>query len=202
MENRWFKNAVIYCVDVDTFRDGNGDGIGDFIGLRQALSYLAGLGVTCIWLLPFYNSPDRDNGYDITDYLSVHPHLGDLGDFAAFMCEANHRGIGAIIDLGSTIRPTNILGFKPLVVTILNTTVTMFGERMTQAIHRPKRCSRERNPASGSSTSWRRPTISIGFIRINPISIPGSDGARRNEEGHGFLADVGRSGFSGTLRLS
>lgn len=83
MENRWFKNAVIYCVDVDTFRDGNGDGIGDFIGLRQALSYLAGLGVTCIWLLPFYNSPDRDNGYDIADYLSVHPHLGDLGDFCA-----------------------------------------------------------------------------------------------------------------------
>jgi maltose alpha-D-glucosyltransferase/alpha-amylase len=69
MENRWFKNAVIYCVAVDTFRDGNGDGIGDFIGLRQGLSYLAGLGVSCIWLLPFYNSPDRDDGYDIMDYL-------------------------------------------------------------------------------------------------------------------------------------
>jgi maltose alpha-D-glucosyltransferase / alpha-amylase len=76
MENRWFKNSVIYCIDVDTFRDGNGDGIGDFIGLRQGLSYLAGLGVTCIWLLPFYNSPDRDNGYDIMDYLSVHPAFG------------------------------------------------------------------------------------------------------------------------------
>ena len=62
MENRWFKNAVIYSVDVDTFRDGNGDGIGDFIGLRQGLSYLAGLGVTCVWLLPFYDSPDRDDG--------------------------------------------------------------------------------------------------------------------------------------------
>jgi maltose alpha-D-glucosyltransferase/alpha-amylase len=99
MENRWFKNAVIYCVNVDTFRDGNGDGIGDFIGLRQGLSYLAGLGVTCIWLLPFYNSPDRDNGYDITDYLSVHPHLGDLGDFASFMAEANDRGLRVIIDL-------------------------------------------------------------------------------------------------------
>ena len=99
MENRWFKNAVIYSVDVDTFRDGNGDGIGDFIGLRQALSYLAGLGVTCIWLLPFYKSPDRDNGYDIMDYLSVHPHLGDLGDFADFMSEANDRGIRVIIDL-------------------------------------------------------------------------------------------------------
>jgi maltose alpha-D-glucosyltransferase/alpha-amylase len=57
------------------------------------------LSVTCIWLLPFYNSPDRDNGYDITDYLSVHPHLNDLGDFAAFMSEANDRGIRVIIDL-------------------------------------------------------------------------------------------------------
>jgi len=99
MENRWFKNAVIYSVDVDTFRDGNGDGIGDFIGLRQGLSYLAGLGVTCIWLLPFYNSPDRDSGYDVMDYLSVHPRLGDLGDFVDFMSEANDRGIRAVIDL-------------------------------------------------------------------------------------------------------
>ena len=99
MENRWFKNAVIYCIEVDTFRDGNGDGIGDFIWLRQGLSYLAGLGVSCIWLLPFYNSPDRDDGYDVMDYLSVHPHLGDLGDFADFMSEANDRGIRVIIDL-------------------------------------------------------------------------------------------------------
>ena len=99
MTTHWFKNAIIYCIDVDTFKDGNGDGIGDFAGLRQSLSYLAGLGVTCIWLLPFYPSPDRDNGYDITDYLSVHPTLGDLGDFAEFMDEAANRGIRVIIDL-------------------------------------------------------------------------------------------------------
>ena len=95
----WFKNAVIYCIDVDTFADGNGDGIGDFIGLRQGLSYLAGLGISCIWLLPFYPSPGRDNGYDVTDYLGVHPALGDLGDFAALMDEANNHGIRVIIDL-------------------------------------------------------------------------------------------------------
>src|SRR6201997_5108038 len=82
MEDRWFQKAIIY-----------------FIGLREGLSYLAGLGVTCVWLLPFYNSPDRDDGYDITDYLSVHPHLGDLGDFADFMSEAEDRGIRVIIDL-------------------------------------------------------------------------------------------------------
>ncbi|HEX6565388.1 MAG TPA: alpha-amylase family protein [Chthoniobacterales bacterium] len=99
MVTHWFKNAVIYCIDVDTFQDGNGDGVGDFIGLRQGLSYLAGLGISCIWLLPFYPSPGRDNGYDVTDYLGVHPALGDLGDFAAFMDEANNRGIRVIIDL-------------------------------------------------------------------------------------------------------
>jgi maltose alpha-D-glucosyltransferase/alpha-amylase len=85
MASHWFKNSVIYCVDIDTFKDGNGDGIGDFVGLRQGLSYLAGLGVTCIWLLPFYPSPDRDNGYDITDYLGVHPALGDLGERLSWM---------------------------------------------------------------------------------------------------------------------
>lgn len=99
MASYWFKNAVVYCIDVDTFKDGNGDGIGDFVGLREGLSYLAGLGVSCIWLLPFYPSPDRDNGYDITDYLGIHPALGDLGDFAAFMDEAANRGIRVIIDL-------------------------------------------------------------------------------------------------------
>jgi maltose alpha-D-glucosyltransferase / alpha-amylase len=99
MENRWFKNAIIYSLEVDTFRDGNGDGIGDFIGLREGLSYLAGLGVTCVWLLPFYNSPDRDDRYDVTDYLSVDPHLGDLGDFVDFMSEASDRGIRVIVDL-------------------------------------------------------------------------------------------------------
>jgi maltose alpha-D-glucosyltransferase / alpha-amylase len=99
MRVRWYKNTVVYAVDVDTFRDGNGDGIGDFIGLRQGLSYLSGLGVGCLWLLPFYPSPDRDNGYDITDYLNVHPALGDLGDFNLFMDEARNLGVRVIIDL-------------------------------------------------------------------------------------------------------
>jgi maltose alpha-D-glucosyltransferase/alpha-amylase len=99
MQSHWFKNAVIYCLEVDVFNDGNGDGIGDFVGLRQGLSYLAGLGVSCLWLLPFFKSPDRDDGYDVMDYLSVDPALGDLGDFAAFMDEARDRGIRVIIDL-------------------------------------------------------------------------------------------------------
>ncbi|HET6520636.1 MAG TPA: alpha-amylase family glycosyl hydrolase, partial [Geminicoccaceae bacterium] len=74
----WWKNAVFYCLDVETFQDGDGDGIGDFPGLTQRLDYLAGLGVTCLWLMPFYPSPNRDDGYDITDYYAVDPRLGSL----------------------------------------------------------------------------------------------------------------------------
>jgi maltose alpha-D-glucosyltransferase / alpha-amylase len=95
----WYKNAVIYSVDVKTYMDGNGDGIGDFEGLTRRLDYLAGLGVTCLWLLPFYPTPDRDNGYDICDFYNVDPRLGDLGDFVEFMRQARMRGMRVIIDL-------------------------------------------------------------------------------------------------------
>ena len=76
----WWKNAVIYCLDVELFADGNGDGVGDFPGLTDRIDYLAGLGVTCLWLMPFYPTPNRDNGYDIADYYGVDPRLGSLGD--------------------------------------------------------------------------------------------------------------------------
>jgi maltose alpha-D-glucosyltransferase/alpha-amylase len=95
----WYKNAVVYCVDVETYLDANGDGVGDFEGLTRRLDYLAGLGVTCIWLLPFYPTPNRDNGYDIMDFYSVDPRLGTLGDFVEFEHQARMRGIRVIIDL-------------------------------------------------------------------------------------------------------
>ncbi|MFW5654855.1 MAG: alpha-amylase family protein [Roseicyclus sp.] len=95
----WWKNAVFYCLDVETFQDGNGDGIGDFAGLEHRIDYLAGLGVTCIWLMPFYPTPNRDDGYDITDYYSVDPRLGSLGDLVQFVRTARDRGIRVIADL-------------------------------------------------------------------------------------------------------
>ena len=76
----WWKNAVIYCLDVETFLDWNDDGVGDFPGLAQRIDHLADLGVTCLWLMPFYPTPDRDDGYDITDFYGVDPRLGTLGD--------------------------------------------------------------------------------------------------------------------------
>ena len=99
IEDLWYKNAVVYCLDVETFMDGNDDGVGDFRGLRRRLDYLAGLGVTCIWLMPFFPSPNRDNGYDISDYYGVDPRLGDLGDFVEFTHQAKLHGIRVIIDL-------------------------------------------------------------------------------------------------------
>jgi maltose alpha-D-glucosyltransferase/alpha-amylase len=95
----WYKNAIVYAVDVKTFQDSDGDGVGDFAGLTSRLDYLADLGVDCLWLLPFYPSPNRDNGYDIADYLGVDPRLGTLDDFAAFKHAAAERGIRLLLDL-------------------------------------------------------------------------------------------------------
>lgn len=95
----WYKNAIIYELDVETFQDSNGDGVGDFAGLTDRLEYLTSLGINCIWLNPFYPTPNRDNGYDISDYYSVDPRLGTLGDFVDFTYAANDYGIRVIIDL-------------------------------------------------------------------------------------------------------
>ena len=95
----WWKNAVFYCLDVETFRDGNGDGVGDFLGLADRIDYLAGLGVTCLWLMPFYPTANRDDGYDIIDYYAVDPRYGSLGDFVEFLRTARDRGIRVIADL-------------------------------------------------------------------------------------------------------
>jgi len=95
----WYKNAIIYCLSVGTFMDANGDGIGDFRGLARRLDYLHGLGITAIWLMPFQTSPHRDDGYDVSDYYSVDPRYGTLGDFVDFTHGARQRGIRVLIDL-------------------------------------------------------------------------------------------------------
>src|ERR671937_1739182 len=95
----WYKDAVIYEAHVKSFFDGNNDGVGDFQGLTQKLDYLQSLGVTCVWLLPFYPSPLRDDGYDIADYRNVHPSYGTLEDFTAFVGAAHDRHIKVLIEL-------------------------------------------------------------------------------------------------------
>ena len=95
----WYKNAVIYCLSVGTFMDADGDGVGDFKGLMRRLDYLAGLGVTAVWLMPFQTSPGRDDGYDIADYYNVDARYGTLGDFVEFTHAAKQRGLRVLIDL-------------------------------------------------------------------------------------------------------
>ncbi len=95
----WFKDAVIYELHIKAFSDSNADGIGDFRGLLDRLGYFEDLGITAIWLLPFYPSPLRDDGYDIADYYNVHPSYGTLEDFRAFLAEAHRRGIRVITEL-------------------------------------------------------------------------------------------------------
>src|SRR5437773_3802265 len=95
----WYKDAIIYQAHVKSFYDSNNDGIGDFQGLTQKLDYLQSLGITCVWLLPFFPSPLRDDGYDIADYLNVHPSYGTLDDFKAFVAAAHERHIKVLIEL-------------------------------------------------------------------------------------------------------
>ena len=95
----WWKNAVVYCLDVETYADSDGDGVGDFRGLIDKVDHLADLGVTCLWLMPFYPSPNRDDGYDISDFYGVDPRLGTLGDVVEFLRTAGDRGIRVIVDL-------------------------------------------------------------------------------------------------------
>ncbi|MDN5771649.1 MAG: trehalose synthase, partial [Microlunatus sp.] len=95
----WWKSAVVYCLDVETFMDWNDDGIGDFQGLNQRLDYLEALGVTCLWLMPFYPTPDRDDGYDIVDFYGVDSRLGHHGDLVETIRTARDRGMRVIVDL-------------------------------------------------------------------------------------------------------
>jgi maltose alpha-D-glucosyltransferase/alpha-amylase len=95
----WYKDAIIYELHVRAFKDSNGDGIGDFPGLLQKMDYFQDLGVTCLWLLPFFPSPLKDDGYDISDYLNVHPMYGTLEDFRAVLAAAHDRELQVMIEL-------------------------------------------------------------------------------------------------------
>src|SRR3984885_5217082 len=94
----WYKDAIIYQLHVKAFADSNNDGIGDFAGLTEKLDYLQDLGVTALWLLPFYSSPRRADGYDIADYGSINPDFGNMKEFKRFIVEAQKSGLRVIIE--------------------------------------------------------------------------------------------------------
>jgi maltose alpha-D-glucosyltransferase/alpha-amylase len=95
----WWKNAVVYCLDVQTFADSDGDGMGDLCGLIDKLDYLAGLGVTCLWLMPIHPTADKDDGYDVAEHYGIDPRLGSFGDFTELVRTARDRGMRVIMDL-------------------------------------------------------------------------------------------------------
>ncbi|MFD3163266.1 maltose alpha-D-glucosyltransferase [Herpetosiphon sp. NSE202] len=99
MQNDWYKDAIFYELHVRAFQDSNGDGNGDFRGLISRLDYLQSLGVDCLWLLPFYPSPGKDDGYDVADYCNVHPSYGTMEDVVTFFEAAHSRGLRVMIDL-------------------------------------------------------------------------------------------------------
>jgi maltose alpha-D-glucosyltransferase/alpha-amylase len=99
IEDLWYKNTVIYSLDLETFMDANGDGVGDFEGLIRQLDYLQSLGIGAVWLAPFQPTPNRDNGYDVSDYYGVDPRHGSSGDFVEFLHQAKKRGIKVLMDL-------------------------------------------------------------------------------------------------------
>lgn len=98
-DDMWFKDAVFYQIPVKSYNDASGDGIGDFVGLTDKLDYIQGLGVTCIWIMPMYPSPQRDDGYDISDFVSINPDFGTVEDFRRFIDAAHERGLRVIADL-------------------------------------------------------------------------------------------------------
>ncbi len=112
MKKLWYKDAIIYGIDVKTFQDSNNDGIGDFPGLISRLDYLSDLGINCIWLLPFYPSPNKDNGYDVSDFYNVDLRLGTLDSFSLFIKECHKRHIRVIIDLAAHHTSTEHPWFK------------------------------------------------------------------------------------------
>ena len=194
----WWKNAVVYCLDVETYSDGDGDGVGDFRGLIEQIDHLHRLGVTCLWLMPFYPSPDRDDGYDITDFYGVDPRLGTLGDFVEFVRTARDRGIRVIVDLvvnHTSARSTRGSSRPAAPATPPTATATSGPTSRLPTVHRASP-SPTRRPASGSSTTRRASTTctaSTSSSRTSTSTTPRC--ATRSRAIIGFWMQLGVSGF-------
>ena len=170
----WYKDAIIYQLHVKAFADSNNDGIGDFAGLTEKLGYLQDLGVTTLWLLPFYPSPGRDDGYDIADYGDINPDFGTMKDFKRFIQEAKKRGLRVITELvdQSHLRPARLVQARPPQRPKIRAPAT----GMSGAI--PTRNTRARGssspiPRSRTGPGTRKPASSTGTAssRTSRISI-------------------------------
>ncbi len=168
----WYKDAVIYQVHVKSFFDSNNDGIGDFPGLIEKLDYIADLGVNTIWLLPFYPSPRRDDGYDIAEYRGVSPDYGTMADARRFIAEAHKRNLRVITELvinhTSDQHPGSSARARPSRVRRRGTS-TSGPMTTTSTTARASFSSTPRNP-TGPGTRWRASTSGTASTPTSPTS--------------------------------
>ena len=170
VDDRWYKNGLIYELSVRTFADGNGDGIGDFRGLSKRLDYLAALGVTTVWLSPFYDSPWRDDGYDITDFYGVHPDFGDLGDFVRFVEHADDRGIRVLVDLVLNHTSDQHPWFQAARAATRASATSTCGRTSGRPTRRRGSCSPACRRPRGATTARRAATTSTASTTSSPTS--------------------------------
>ena len=161
---RWYKDAVFYELHIRAFADSNSDGVGDIAGLIDKLDYLQDLGVTAIWLLPFYPSPLKDDGYDISDYVSILPIYGDMPDFRLLVEEAHRRGLRIITELvlnhsGRGGPPREAGGES-----------SMCGATPRADTGKPGSYSGTTSSPTGPGTRSPKPTTGTASILISPIS--------------------------------
>ena len=194
----WWKTAVIYCLDVETFLDWDGDGTGDIAGLVQRIDYLAELGVTCLWLMPFYPTPDRDDGYDITDFYGVDPRLGNHGDFVELVRTARDRGMRVIVDLVVNHTSDRHPWFRSARSSRTSPLPRLVRVGDDPPKTKPPRTSSSptRRPASGSGTRRPASTTCTASTATSPTSTwPTRRCATRSPRCMGFWLELGVSGF-------
>ena len=167
----WFKDAIIYELHVKTFHDSDADGIGDFRGLIEKLDYLQELGVSAIWLLPFYPSPLKDDGYDIANYLDVNPNYGTLDDFRAFLKAAHERGLRVITELVINHTSDQTRGSKNRDARhrVRPSASSMSGATRRKNTKTRASSSKILRPQTGRGTRLRKRITGTAFIGINRI---------------------------------
>lgn len=166
----WYKDAVIYQLHVKSFCDSDNDGVGDFPGLISKLDYIAELGVDAIWLLPFYPSPRRDDGYDIAEYRGVHPDYGTMADARRFIAEAHARGLRVITELVINHTSDQHPWFQRArrAKAGLRCATSTCGRTTTRNTPARASSSSTPSPPTGPGTRWPTPTTGTASIRTSP----------------------------------
>ena len=164
----WFKDAIIYEVSVRAFYDSNADGIGDFQGLIQKLDYLEDLGINTIWLLPFYPSPLKDDGFDIIEHCDVHSDYGTLADFKQFLKEAHRRGLRVLTELILNHTSDQHPWFKRSRRANLDIGIFMYGAILRKNTRKRGSFFHPRSPRTGPGMLMPAPITGIGSFVISP----------------------------------